>query len=167
MARCRTSQPRSKSKVTKAAFSLSSSTHRCRVTLSLHSSPNKQLSPYHYSKTETYYICPSLSILLCDQHRRRASPPLGEVPCLRATLHCRGEQASHALQRRRWPTSKLLKHLLSLYPWLYFGWNQFTWTADPSYLNFLADDFLRLLLCRYIFCDALLRIHRCVPITNV
>ena len=32
--------------------------------------------------------------------------------------------------------------------------------ADPSYLNFLADDFLRLLLCRYIFCDALLRIHR-------
>ena len=35
MVRCRTSQPRSKSKVTKAAFSLSSSTHRCRVTLSL------------------------------------------------------------------------------------------------------------------------------------
>jgi len=32
--------------------------------------------------------------------------------------------------------------------------------VDPSYLNFLADDFLRLLLCRYIFCDALLRIHR-------
>ena len=35
MPRYRTSQPRSKSKVTKAAFSLSSSTHRCRVTLSL------------------------------------------------------------------------------------------------------------------------------------
>ena len=35
MARCRTSQPRSRSKATKAAFSLSSSTHRCRVTLSL------------------------------------------------------------------------------------------------------------------------------------
>jgi len=32
--------------------------------------------------------------------------------------------------------------------------------VDPSYLNFLGDDFLRLLLCRYIFCDAVLRIHR-------
>ena len=32
--------------------------------------------------------------------------------------------------------------------------------ADASYINFLGDDFLRLLLCRYIFCDALLRIHR-------
>ena len=40
---------------------------------------------------------------------------------------------------------------------------------DPSYLNFLADDFLRLLLCRYIFCDALLRIHRChsIPLSNL
>jgi len=32
--------------------------------------------------------------------------------------------------------------------------------VDPSYINFLGDDFLRLLLCRYIFCDAVLRIHR-------
>lgn len=31
---------------------------------------------------------------------------------------------------------------------------------DPSFLSFLADDFLRLMLCRYIFCDVLLRIHR-------
>lgn len=32
--------------------------------------------------------------------------------------------------------------------------------VDASYINFLGDDFLRLMLCRYIFCDALLRIHR-------
>lgn len=32
--------------------------------------------------------------------------------------------------------------------------------VDASYLNFLGDDFLRLLLCRYIFCDVVLRIHR-------
>ena len=32
--------------------------------------------------------------------------------------------------------------------------------SDASYINFLGDDFLRLLLCRYIFCDALVRIHR-------
>jgi len=32
--------------------------------------------------------------------------------------------------------------------------------VDPSFLSFLADDFLRLMLCRYIFCDVLLRIHR-------
>ena len=66
-----------------------------------------QFLPCHSNK-----ILLLLSILLCDKHRRRAAPPLGEVPCLRATLHRRGEQAAHALQRRRWPTWKLLKHLL-------------------------------------------------------
>lgn len=40
--------------------------------------------------------------------------------------------------------------------------------VDPSYLNFLGDDFLRLLLCRYIFCDVLLRIHKAfkVPLSS-
>lgn len=32
--------------------------------------------------------------------------------------------------------------------------------VDASYINFLGDDFIRLLLCRYLFCDVVLRIHK-------
>ena len=38
--------------------------------------------------------------------------------------------------------------------------------SDASYLNFLGDDFLRLLLCRYIFCDVVLRIHRAFKVRH-
>ena len=38
---------------------------------------------------------------------------------------------------------------------------------DASYINFLGDDFLRLMLCRYIFCDALLRIHRSFRVSSI
>ena len=47
----------------------------------------------------------SHSILLCDKHRWRSAPPLGEVPRLCATLHCWGKQAAHTLQRRRLASS--------------------------------------------------------------
>lgn len=32
--------------------------------------------------------------------------------------------------------------------------------ADSSYLQFFGDDFLRLLLLRYVFCDVVLHLHR-------
>lgn len=31
---------------------------------------------------------------------------------------------------------------------------------DPAYLQFFGDDFLRLLLLRYVFCDVVLHLHR-------
>lgn len=31
---------------------------------------------------------------------------------------------------------------------------------EPSYLQFFGDDFLRLLLLRYVFCDVVLHLHR-------
>ena len=99
---CRTSLQHSRSKVTREVSSLFSCTPRCKVRFLIDM----------LSLTHTRHSLNFCSILLCDKHRRRASPPLGEVPCLRATLHRRGEQAAHALQRRRWPTWKLLEHLL-------------------------------------------------------
>ena len=43
---------------------------------------------------------------------------------------------------------------------MYMYNNLILYSPDASYLNFLGDDFLRLLLCRYIFADVTLRIHR-------
>jgi hypothetical protein len=34
------------------------------------------------------------------------------------------------------------------------------YVADISYISFLGDDFLRLLLLRYVFCETVLRMHR-------
>ena len=61
-------------------------------------------------------------------------------------------EASRLLTRCR-GVGQTIHHLQSFYDVIYI-------ITDASYINFLGDDFLRLLLCRYIFCDALLRIHR-------
>ncbi|KAJ8866266.1 hypothetical protein PR048_032109 [Dryococelus australis] len=36
---------------------------------------------------------------------------------------------------------------------------------DPAYLQFFGDDFLRLLLLRYIFCDVVLHLHRAFKVS--
>lgn len=32
--------------------------------------------------------------------------------------------------------------------------------SDPAYVSFMGDDFLRLLIFRYVFCEVVLRHHR-------
>jgi Protein of unknown function (DUF3550/UPF0682). len=56
---------------------------------------------------------------------------------------------------------------------VYRYWEQITklpdmWTdlADSSYLQFFGDDFLRLLLLRYVFCDVVLHLHRSFKVSH-
>lgn len=37
---------------------------------------------------------------------------------------------------------------------------------DPAYLQFFGDDFLRLLLLRYVFCDVVLHLHRSFKVSS-
>lgn len=55
----------------------------------------------------------------------------------------------------------LLPHLFVLVFLLFLNvyWF-FLWCLEPSYLQFFGDDFLRLLLLRYVFCDVVLHLHR-------
>lgn len=39
--------------------------------------------------------------------------------------------------------------------------------ADASYLQFFGDDFLRLLLLRYVFCDVVLHLHRSFKVSHI
>lgn len=38
--------------------------------------------------------------------------------------------------------------------------------SDPVYLQFFGDDFLRLILLRYVFCDVVLHLHRSFKVDN-